>query len=326
MSIFPTIRMRRLRDTSSLRAMLAETKLEVEDLIKPVFIVPGKGVKNPIITLPDQFQFSIDQALIDIERSYTLGIKSVILFGIPEYKDEKGSAAIKSEGIIQQAVKAIKEKIPQMIVIADLCFCEYTSHGHCGVIYDGKLENDQTLVLLAEQAVSLARSGVDMVAPSGMIDGAVQTLRPSLDNHGFQNVLIMGYSAKFASSFYGPFRDAAGSSPEFGDRKSYQMNYANKREAIREVLLDIEEGADIVMVKPALSYLDIITEIRQKTYLPIAAYNVSGEYAMIKAAASMGMIEEKNCMFEVLTSIKRAGADLIITYFADQVAEEIKKN
>lgn len=303
--------------------MVSENKLSPDCFIYPLFIIHGKGIKRPIPSMPGCYQESIDEAIKSAKEVYSLNIPAVILFGIPEYKDEVGSSAYDEEGVIQNAVKAIKDKIPDLYVITDVCLCEYTSHGHCGIVKDGVIENDQTLELLANQALSHVRAGVDMVAPSDMMDGRVKAIRLSLDKEGYYLTPIMAYSAKFASAFYGPFREAAESAPKFGDRLSYQMDPANRREALKEVLLDIEEGADIVMVKPALSYLDIISDIKEKTNVPVAAYNVSGEYSMVKAASQLGWLDEAKTMMEILISIKRAGADLIITYFAKEAAKII---
>lgn len=300
---------------------MRETVLTPQDFIYPMFVVPGKGVKNPISSMPECFQESVDEAVKTAKEVFSLGIPSVILFGIPEYKDEFGSSAYDEEGVVQQAVKAIKDAVPEMIVITDVCLCEYTSHGHCGIIKDGKVDNDATLEILAKEAVSHARAGADIVAPSDMMDGRVGRIRKALDEEGFTDVVILSYAAKYASAFYGPFREAAQSAPAFGDRRSYQMDPANRREALREVELDIEEGADIVMVKPALAYLDIIADVKRNFNVPVAAYNVSGEYAMVKAAAQLGWLEESAVMIETLTAIKRAGADLILTYFAKKAAK-----
>jgi porphobilinogen synthase len=322
---FPTIRLRRLRMTEQFRKMVAETQLSINDLIYPLFICPGQNVKREVRSMPGVYQQSIDNLIRDCEEIYKLGIPAVILFGIPEHKDEYGSEAYDENGIIQRAVRALKKEIPELVVITDVCLCEYTSHGHCGIVKEvapGKYEiaNDETVELLAKEALSHAEAGADMVAPSDMMDGRVSAIRKILDENGFQNVPIMAYSAKYASGFYGPFREAAESAPKFGDRKSHQMDPANSDEAIREVALDILEGADIVMVKPALAYLDVIYRVKQEFKVPVAAYQVSGEYSMIKAAALNGWIDEQRIMLETLTAIKRAGADLILTYFAKDVA------
>lgn len=298
--------------------MVRETSLSPDDFIYPLFVTFGRNIKREISSMPDCFQESIDEVVKSAKEVYSLGISSVILFGIPEYKDEMGSSAYDENGVIQNAIKAIKDVVPELFVITDVCLCEYTIHGHCGVVKNGEVQNDPTLELLAKEAVSHARAGADMVAPSDMMDGRIGAIRDALDDEGFENIPIMAYSAKYASAFYGPFREAAESAPMFGDRRSYQMDPANRREALREVALDIEEGADIVMVKPALSYLDIISDVRNAFDIPVAAYNVSGEYSLVKAASKLGWIDEERIMMEILTSIKRAGADLILTYFAKQ--------
>ena len=318
---FPAYRPRRMRQNENFRRMIRETKLSVDDLIYPLFITEGKNFKKPIGSMPGQFQLSTDYAIDEIKGAQDLGIPAVILFGIPERKDATGSEAYSDRGVIQTAIRQIKDKTPEMIVIADLCLCEYTDHGHCGVLEEGCVDNDATLELLAQTAIAQAKAGADMIAPSGMMDGAVGMIREALDEEGYENTPIMAYSAKYASCFYGPFREAAESAPKTGDRKSYQMDPANSDEAIREMNMDVEEGADILMVKPALPYLDIIRRAREEFDLPIAAYNVSGEYAMIKAAANMGWIDGERAMMEALTAIKRAGADLIITYFAKDAAK-----
>ena len=321
--MFPKIRMRRLRGNENIRALVREAKLSVDDLIYPLFVIHGRGKREPISSMPGQFRLTVDELLREVKEAYGLGVKAVMLFGIPKTKDELGSEAYSDEGIVQQAIRALKDAIPELVVIADVCLCEYTSHGHCGVIREGDVDNDETLELIGKTALSLARSGADVVAPSGMMDGQVKAIREVLDEEGFKGTIIMAYSAKYASCFYGPFRDAAESAPAFGDRRSYQMDPPNLREAILEIELDIEEGADIVMVKPALPYLDVIRAVRERFLRPIAAYNVSGEYAMIKAAGRLGWLDEERAMIEVLTSIKRAGADLILTYFAKEVAEKL---
>jgi porphobilinogen synthase len=316
----PFYRPRRLRASENIRRMVRETKLSPDDFIYPLFVIHGKSMKKEISSMPGNFQQSIDNIVKDCEEVHRLGIPAVILFGIPEHKDETGSEAYSDEGIVQRAIKAIKHKLPDLVVITDVCLCEYTSHGHCGVIKNGVVQNDATLELLAREAVSHAKAGADMVAPSDMMDGRVGAIRHALDAEGFADTPIMAYAAKYASSFYGPFREAAESTPQFGDRRSYQMDAANSREALREVALDIDEGADIVMVKPALSYLDIIYQVKQQFNLPVAAYNVSGEYSIIKAAAKLGWIDGERAMMESLLSIKRAGADIILTYFAKEAA------
>jgi len=318
---FPKHRPRRLRKNEIIRKMVRETTLSVDDLILPLFVTFGKGKKIAIKSMPGHFQLSVDNLAKEVREISTLGIPAVILFGIPEHKDEVGSEAYNPKGIIQQAIKAIKSKMPELIVITDVCMCEYTSHGHCGIIKQGDVDNDATLELLAKEALSHAKAGADMVAPSDMMDGRVAAIRKILDENGFSNIPIMSYAAKYASAFYGPFRDAAESTPQFGDRRSYQMDPANSNEALREVRLDIEEGADIVMVKPALPYLDIIRRIKDEFKYPVAAYNVSGEFAMIKAAEQLGWMDGERAMMESLISIKRAGADLILTYFAKEAAK-----
>lgn len=322
---FPVYRARRLRRNETVRRMVRETFLRVDDLICPLFVRPGKGVKNPIPSMPGQFQFSVDNLIKEAKVIHGLGIPAVLLFGIPKTKDKIGSEAYAHDGIVQNAIRSLKDAIPQLIVTTDVCLCEYTSHGHCGVVKGNDVDNDATLDLLAGMALSHAKAGADMVAPSDMMDGRVGTIRKKLDEQGFTHIPIMSYAAKYASSFYGPFREAAESAPQFGDRKSYQMDPANAREAMREIRLDIEEGADIVMVKPALPYLDIISRVRMECDLPIAAFNVSGEFAMVKAASQLGWIDEEGVMMEILVSIKRAGADLIITYFAKEAARLLRE-
>jgi porphobilinogen synthase len=308
-----------------MRALVRENHIRVEKLIYPLFICPGKSVRKPIGSMPGIFQQSIDEALKEIEQAVAVGLKSVLLFGIPETKDSQATDAWHQDGIVQKAIAAIKERFPELIVVADTCLCEYMDHGHCGIVVDGHVLNDPSLNILARAAVAQAEAGADIIAPSDMMDGRVAAIRQALDAAGFEHVPIMAYSAKMASAFYGPFREAAESAPKFGDRTTYQMDGANGREALREVELDIQEGADIVMVKPALAYLDIIKETRAITKLPIAAYNVSGEYSMVKAAAANGWIDEKRVVLETLTSIVRAGADLIITYHARDVAQWLAK-
>lgn len=319
--MFPLHRPRRLRRTDVIRRMVRETSLSPDDFIYPLFVTFGKGVKREVSSMPGCFQESIDEITKTAKDVYSLGIPAVILFGVPEHKDEAGSGAYDDDGIVQRAIREIKDKVPELYVITDVCLCEYTNHGHCGIVEKGDVVNDRTLDLLAREAVSHARAGADMVAPSDMMDGRVEAIRTALDDEGFEYIPIMSYAAKYASAFYGPFREAAESTPQFGDRRSYQMDPANRREAIREVALDIEEGADIVMVKPALSYLDIISDIRYNFDVPVAAYNVSGEYSLIKAASRLGWVDEERIMMEVLTSIKRAGADLILTYFAKEAVK-----
>jgi len=305
--------------------MVRETTLSPDDFIYPLFVMHGKGVKKEISSMPGNYQQSIDNIVKDCEEVKDLGIPAVLLFGIPEHKDEVGSEAYSDEGIVQHAIKAIKNKFPELVVVTDVCLCEYTSHGHCGLIKNGVVQNDATLELLAREALSHARAGADMVAPSDMMDGRVGAIRETLDSDGFFDIPIMSYAAKYASSFYGPFREAAESTPQFGDRRSYQMDAPNSREALREVALDIDEGADIVIVKPALAYLDIIYQVKQQFNLPVAAYNVSGEYSMIKAAAKLGWIDGERAMMESLIAIKRAGADIILTYFAKEAAALLNK-
>jgi porphobilinogen synthase len=317
---FPDYRPRRLRQNENFRRMIRETTLSVDNLIYPLFVVPGTKVKKPITSMPGNFQMSVDHIVKEAARMKTLGIPAVLLFGIPEKKDEIASGALAKDGIIQRAIREIKDKVPDILVITDVCLCEYMSHGHCGMIEKGEVMNDLTLEVLAEQAVSHAKAGADMVAPSAMMDGQIGALREGLDEAGFDGVPIMAYSAKYASCFYGPFREAAESAPSFGDRRSYQMDPANSDEAIREISLDVAEGADIIMVKPALAYLDVIRRAKEEFDLPLAAYNVSGEFAMVKAAAQMGWIDGERAMLESLTAIRRAGADMIITYFAPEAA------
>jgi porphobilinogen synthase len=322
---FPEYRARRLRKDENLRRLIRETTLSVDDLVYPLFAVPGKSVKKPINSMPGQFQLSVDYIAKEARKAYELGIPAVLLFGIPAKKDEMATGAFAKDGIVQQAVIRIKNEVPDILVITDVCLCEYTSHGHCGMLEKDCVQNDTTLEVLAETAVSQARAGADMVAPSAMMDGQVAAIREALDENSFEDIPIMAYSAKYASSFYGPFREAAQSAPKSGDRKAYQMDPANSDEAIREIGLDVSEGADIIMVKPALAYLDIICRAKQEFDLPLAAYNVSGEYSMIKAAAQLGWLDEEKAMIESLTAIKRAGADIIITYFAMQMAILLNK-
>ncbi len=317
---FPAYRPRRLRSSETLRRMVRETTLTPDDLILPLFVSFGKGIKKPITSMPGHFQLSVDNLEGEIKEIKGLGIPAVILFGIPEKKDETGSPASDPDGPVQRAIKFIKDAAPELVVITDVCMCEYTSHGHCGVIKDKDVDNDGTLKLLSSEALSHARAGADMVAPSDMMDGRVEAIRTILDGNGFSNIPIMSYAAKYSSAFYGPFREAAESTPQFGDRRSYQMDPPNSEEALREVALDIEEGADIVMVKPALPYLDIIRRIKDTYGYPVAAYNVSGEFSMIKAAAEKGWLDGERAMMESLVSIKRAGADMILTYFAKEAA------
>jgi porphobilinogen synthase len=324
-SSFPTIRMRRTRQSEKFRGLVRETHLSVEQLIYPLFIAEDLDKPREISAMPGIMQWPLEYLGREAERISNLGIPAVLLFGIPSEKDEVGSQAYATEGIIQQAISRLKAEVPDLLVMTDVCLCEYTSHGHCGVIHNGNVQNDESLELLARMALSHVQAGADLVAPSDMMDGRVGAIRRTLDEHGYSSTPIMAYSAKYASGFYGPFREAAGSTPQFGDRRSYQMDPSNVREALREVDLDIAEGADIVMVKPAMAYLDVIRQVRDHCDLPIAAYNVSGEFSMIKAAAQQGWIDEKRIAMEVLTGIRRAGADMIITYFAPNVAEWLKE-
>ena len=316
------IRPRRLRKNETLRNMVAETAVNPDSLVYPMFVVEGEGIKDPIPSMPGQFRFSIDELLRELDVCVLAGIKSIMLFGIPNHKDETATCAYDDEGIVQRAVRSVKAHFAKLNVITDVCLCEYMSHGHCGIVKDGEVDNDATLELLAKTALSHAQAGADMVAPSDMMDGRVAAIRECLDAHGFQNVPIMAYSAKFASAYYGPFRDAADSAPQFGDRKSYQMDVRNGREAMREVALDIEEGADIVMVKPGLAFLDVLRTAADMSDVPVAVYNVSGEYSMVKAAAQMGWIDENAVIRENLLAFKRAGADIIITYHAKEALEK----
>jgi porphobilinogen synthase len=317
-------RFRRLRMTEEFRSMVRETELSINDFIYPLFVVPGSKVRKEIRSMPGVFQLSIDEIVRECADVQRIGIPAVILFGIPEHKDDVGSEAYDEAGIIQMAIRAIKKDVPQFVVITDVCLCEYTSHGHCGIVRGNEIVNDESVELLAQEALTHAQAGADMVAPSDMFDGRVKAIREVLDVNGFQNLPIMSYAAKYASGFYGPFRDAAESAPKFGDRRSHQMDPANSDEALREVETDLAEGADIVMVKPALAYLDVIRRVKERFQVPTAAYNVSGEYAMIKAAGRNGWIDEQRVMMEVLLCIKRAGADLILTYFAKDAAKLLK--
>jgi porphobilinogen synthase len=322
---FPEYRPRRLRRTESLRRLVREVQLDAGDFIFPLFVIPGRGQKKPIASLPGQSQVSVDEAVAEAQKCQELGIPAVILFGVPDKKDAVGSGAWDDDGLVQQATRAIKKACPELTVMLDACFDEYTTHGHCGVVVDGDVDNDATLENLGRVALSQARAGADVIAPSGMMDGFVGWLRESLDEEGYEHLPIMAYSAKYASCFYGPFREAAGTAAEFGHRKSYQMDPANQHEAIREVNLDAQEGADIIMVKPALAYLDVIARVRDEVDLPIAAYNVSGEYAMIKAAAANKWIDHDRAVLETLLSIKRAGADMILTYHAQEAAKLLQR-
>lgn len=318
-------RFRRLRASGALRRLVQETHINKSDLIYPIFVAEGKDIKKPVESMPGVYQYSVDTLDEVLDATAESGISGLLIFGIPAHKDELASSAYDDNGVTQQAIRYIKEKYPDMIVIADVCLCEYTSHGHCGVICDGKILNDETLPLLSKMSVSLAKAGADIIAPSDMMDGRVAAIRKALDENSFSDTPILSYSAKFASGYYSPFRDAAESSPAFGDRKTYQMDCANGREALREIADDIEEGADMVMVKPALAYLDVLKAARERFDLPIAAYNVSGEYSMVKAAAQNGWIDEKRIVMENLTAIKRAGADIIITYHALDAAKWLEE-
>ncbi|HUC98640.1 MAG TPA: porphobilinogen synthase [Candidatus Polarisedimenticolaceae bacterium] len=320
---FPAYRPRRLRKSEKLRQLIRETTLTAGNLIYPLFVGPGTNVVRPVSSMPGVAQLSVDRAILESREAADLGIPAVILFGIPETKDALGSEASIRDGVVQQTVRAIKDNVPDLLVVTDVCLCEYTDHGHCGLIKNGAVDNDSTLELLAQQAVSHAEAGADIVAPSDMMDGRVGAIRRTLDSNGFDQIAVMAYAAKYASGFYGPFREAAESTPQFGDRRSYQMDPANTDEALREVELDIQEGADIVMVKPALAYLDVIYRVKEQFGYPVAAYNVSGEYSMIKAAGINGWIDEERIMLEVLLSIRRAGADIILTYFAKQLARAL---
>ncbi len=323
---YPKVRMRRLRKTGILRDMTAETELRPDDLIMPLFVKPGKGLKDEIPSMPGNFQVSPDVLVKQCASLIESGVKSVILFGIPSTKDAKGSEGYADDGIVQTAIRELRAKVPDLIICTDVCLCEYTDHGHCGVIKDNEVDNDATLELLRKIAISHAKAGAHVIAPSDMMDGRIGAIREALDTEGFSDTSIMAYSAKYASAFYGPFRDAAESPPQFGDRKGYQMDIRNAREAVREVELDLDEGADIVMVKPALAYLDIIKTVRDNCSAPVAAYNVSGEFSMVKAAAAQGWLDEKAVALEILYSIKRAGADLIITYWAKDAAEWLRNS
>ena len=322
---FPAYRPRRLRKNSAIRELVAETKLSVDDFIYPMFVMPGKNKRVEVKSMPGIYKQSIDNLIKEIREVKKLGIKAILLFGIPSHKDEMGSEGYDEHGIIQRAVREIKKRVKDIIVITDVCMCEYTSHGHCGIIKDGDVDNDETLAHLAHMSLTHAEAGADIVAPSDMMDGRVGVIRDELDENGFENVAIMSYSAKYASAFYGPFREAAESPPQFGDRRTYQMDPPNVREALREIELDIEEGADIVMVKPALPYLDVVKAAREEFDHPVAAYQVSGEYSMVKAGGKLGWIDEELVMMESLVSIKRAGADLILTYFAKDAAKVLRR-
>ncbi len=320
---FPITRLRRMRQSEVTRNMIRETHLTRDDLIMPLFVRPGSGIQNPINSMPGNYQLSVDLLVEKCKELYNKGVQSILLFGIPEHKDEHGLVACEENGIVQQATRAIKKELPNLFIIADVCNCEYTTHGHCGTIINGDVDNDSTLITLGKQSVSLAQAGIDMIAPSDMMDGRIGFIRQELDKNNFTNMPIMAYSAKYASAFYGPFRDAAESAPQFGNRATYQMDPANSNEAIREVEQDIFEGADIVMVKPALSYLDVIRRVKDNFNIPIAAYNVSGEFSMVKAAAEKGWIDENRITLEILTSIKRAGSDLIISYHTQDIIDQL---
>lgn len=323
--LFPTSRPRRLRYNPVLREMISETSLSLNDFIMPLFVRPGEGQRLPIKSMPGNFQLSVDELVKECEELAELGIKAVLLFGIPESKDEDGTVATHEHGIVQQGIRAIKKKLPQMYIIADVCNCEYTTHGHCGTIINGDVDNDTTLITLAKQSVSLAKAGADMIAPSDMMDGRIGAIRKALDENGLEKTPIMAYSSKFASAFYGPFRDAAESAPQFGDRRTYQMDFRNGDEALREIEADIAEGADIVMVKPALAFMDVIARAKDRYNVPMAAYNVSGEFSMVKAAAANGWIDEERIMMEIMYSLKRAGTDLIISYHCKEIAKMLNK-
>ncbi len=323
--LFPDYRPRRLRQNNAFRRMIRETTLSMDDLILPVFAINGKNIKNQIPSMPGHFQLSIDNLIKTSQKAFELGIPAVMLFGIPDKKDPLATRAYAKDGIVQKAVKSLKDKLPELVVITDVCLCQYTDHGHCGIVEGNIIDNDSTLDLLARTALSHAKAGADMVAPSDMMDGRIAEIRNILDEDGLSSIPIMSYAAKYCSAYYGPFRQAADSAPKFGDRRTYQMDPANSMEAVREVTMDVEEGADIIMVKPALPYLDIICRIRDEIDLPLAAYNVSGEYAMIKAAEKMGWVDGKKVMMETLISIKRAGADMILTYFALEAAQELNR-
>jgi porphobilinogen synthase len=319
-STFPVTRLRRFRRTAALRDLVRETSLDISDVVYPLFVCPGEGVEAPLEGLPGIAQRSIDRLCDEAEEAHRLGVGALLLFGIPEEKDEAGSGAYDDDGIVQRALRALRARVPRLVLITDVCLCEYTSHGHCGFVRDGEVDNDISLELLARAAVSHAEAGADVVAPSDMMDGRVGAIRAALDGDGFERVAVLAYSAKYASAFYGPFREVAESAPSFGDRRGYQMDPPNVREALRECELDIAEGADAVMVKPALPYLDVIRAARERFDLPVGAYNVSGEYAMVKAAAARGWLEERRAALECLTAVKRAGADLIVTYWAKDLA------
>ncbi|MCL2336548.1 MAG: porphobilinogen synthase [Firmicutes bacterium] len=322
---YPTTRPRRLRSSANMRRLVREHHLRVDDLIYPLFVTAGSQIKTPVQSMPGVYNLSLDLLLPEVEKTVQLGIPGILLFGIPETKDQVGSGAYDPNGVVQQAVRAIKDKYPELLVVTDVCLCEYTDHGHCGIVRDGTVLNDPTLELLARTALSHAQNGADIVAPSDMMDGRVQAIREALDESGYEETPVMSYSVKYCSAFYGPFREAAGSAPQFGDRKTYQMDPPNVREALREAEQDIAEGADILIVKPAMAYMDIIAAVRKNFLLPVAAYNVSGEYAMVKAAAQMGWIDEQKITMEMLSGLKRAGADIIITYHAPDAARWLQE-
>lgn len=324
--MFPQTRMRRYRNNEAIRSMVRESRVHAEQLIYPIFVIEGEQIKNPIASMPGIYQFSLDNVLAEMERAVASGVQSILLFGIPAEKDAVGSQAYAEEGVVQNAIRLIRSAYPELVIIADCCLCEYTDHGHCGIIVDNYVENDPTLNLLAKTALSQAKAGADIIAPSDMMDGRVGAIRRILDENGFKHVAVMAYSAKYASSFYGPFRDAAGSAPQFGDRKTYQMDPAcSVRQAMAETELDVLEGADYIIVKPALAYMDIMTKTRESFYQPVVAYNVSGEYSMVKAAAANGWIDEKKIVMEIMTGFIRAGSDMIITYHAIDVASWLKE-
>ncbi len=322
---YPTARLRRLRMTETMRSMVRETHLSKDDFIYPLFVVPGRNVKKEVSSMPGVFQMSVDQIVRECAEVKSLGLRAVLFFGIPEEKDEVGSGAYDELGVVQQALRAVKKEVPDLFLITDVCLCEYTSHGHCGIVRGNEIVNDESVELLVKEAISHAQAGADMVAPSDMFDGRVGAIRRALDENGFQNLPIMSYAAKYASGFYGPFREAAESTPKFGDRRSHQMDPANGDEALREVAQDIQEGADIVMVKPALPYLDVVHRVKERFGMPTAAYNVSGEYSLVKAAARLGWVDGERVMMEMLTCIKRAGADIILTYFAKDAAKILSR-
>jgi porphobilinogen synthase len=323
--LFPVSRLRRLRMTGTLRAMVRETTLSKDDFIYPLFVIPGRDLKKEVSSMPGVYQMSVDHIVRECVDVHSHGIPGVIFFGIPERKDEVGSDAYDENGVVQQALRAVKKEVPELVLITDVCLCEYTSHGHCGIVRGNEILNDESVELLAREALTHAQAGADMVAPSDMFDGRVKAIRSVLDENGFQNTPVMSYAAKYASGFYGPFREAAESTPQFGDRRSHQMDPANTDEALREVALDVAEGADIVMVKPALPYLDVIRRVKDRFRMPTAAYNVSGEYSLVRAASQLGWVDGERVMMEMLTSIKRAGADLILTYFAKEASRYLDR-